>query len=178
MNLRHRPTVRLGLLLTAVATLWAMTAPGVLATPPGRDVVYGSPIFIPAGEGCAFDVTVVPQPGAHARITYFADGRERWIAHGDATFTNVVTGATFQHRARFNATDVYIAATNQIRSMINGTVFIAFWPGDQGPFGEVGANGAMYRFTGHVEVVMEADTQVFTSFKSSGRVQDICAALS
>jgi hypothetical protein len=168
----------LATLLVAISALWAMAAPGVQAKPPERDVIHGSPIFVPAGEGCAFDVVEIPDPGAHVRITYFSDGRERSIAHADVRIINVDTGATFYHRARFNSTDVYIAATNQFRSVIDGTVWITFWPGDQGPFGTVGTNGAMYRFTGHVELLVEADTLVYTSFKSSGRVQDVCAALS
>lgn len=162
----------------AVLALTVITAPAALAAAPVRAVIYGGPIFIPAGQGCAFDVTETPHPGAHARVTDFADGRTVWNAHGNATFRNEDTGVTFEHRARFLSTERYDPETNDILGATDGQVFMNFWPGDQGPYGVVGSSGAIYRFTGRLEYRFDLDTFMLTSFASTGRVVDICAALS
>lgn len=172
------PLVRTAMTLTLLAAVSVMTAPGAQADQPIRGVIYPAPLFIPAGEGCAFDVSLDPGPDAQARTAEFADGRSVRNAHADVTFTNDETGATFEHRARFLATSRYDPLTNEFVITVDGTVFIQFGPGDQGPYGVVGSDGAMYRFTGGVEYRADADTFAYTYFASTGKVEDICAALS
>jgi hypothetical protein len=59
-----------------------------------------------------------------------------------------------------------------------GHALFFFLPGDVGPFGEVGADGAFYYFVGHVEEVLDLETNVITSFEWSGRVTEVCSLIS
>jgi hypothetical protein len=166
-------------LLTGLMALAASAAPVAQAAKPVRTVLEPTnPFVVPAGQGCAFDVLWSPHAGLRRQITEFADGRVVTNANGEATLTNLETSATFEHLVRFHALDTYAASTNSIVSTVDGQVMIAFWPGDQGPYGVVGASGATLRFTGHVETTIDADTFAITQFRSSGRILDVCAVLS
>jgi hypothetical protein len=50
-----------------------------------------------------------------------------------------------------------------------------FYPGDQGPFGEVGEPGALYAFAGTSSVTVDLNTFAYTAFSYQGSVTDLCA---
>ena len=76
----------------------------------------------------------------------------------------------------FKATDTFVDA-NTVNSVIIGRVWVQFYPGDQGPFGVVGANGAAYAFDGQLSYTLDLNTFAFTSFSYKGPVVDLCAEL-
>jgi len=156
-----------------------VSAAPALASKPFR-TVFGppDPVVIPAGSGCAFDVleSVILDDHARGLYTEFADGRMVTHANGDATLTNMDSGASFLHRARFHDISTIVSA-DVVHSITTGSVFINFLPGDDGPLGEVSEPGAMIRFTGRVEYDYNVTTNSITDFAYSGTTIDICAAL-
>jgi hypothetical protein len=172
-------TRRSAVLLTALVALAAVAAPVAHAGKPARTVLGPlAPYVVPAGEGCAFDIHTSPQADIRRTITEFDDGRVVTTVRGTAILTNMDTDATFVHRVRFHNTDTYDAGTNEIVSVVEGQVNIYLWPGDLGPYGEVGASGAIFRHTGRVVLRLDADTFVVTYYRSTGKIEDVCAALS
>jgi hypothetical protein len=59
-----------------------------------------------------------------------------------------------------------------------GHVIFYFYPGDQGPYGEVGVNGGYYHVVGLVKQTYDIPNDVVTSFKWVGRATDICGLIS
>jgi hypothetical protein len=163
-------------LLVLVALLALPVAEGAK---PIREVFGpGPPDVFPAGLGCSFDVGRVIDPDSSFGIdTFFSDGRFLRIAHGDVAFTNLVTGTSYFQKSRFQETQVYDEAANDVASETAGRFYSNLWPGDQGPFGEVGEYGAMYIFEGTASSTYDIDTDRVTSFEYTGRVTDLCAIL-
>jgi hypothetical protein len=158
------------LLVLLVAALSAV--PTALGVAPIRTVTEPEePILIPAGTGCAFDV--LEELGENARITFteFSDGRLRAQAHGDVVLRNLETEQSSDWKNRWNAwqTSTVFEAS--------GRLLFSFFPGDQGPFGTVGENGALFGLVGHTEITFDADTGAITSFSLDGQAIDICPLL-
>ncbi|MGZ8822151.1 MAG: hypothetical protein ACXWX1_12620 [Aeromicrobium sp.] len=110
-------------------------------------------------------------------IFEFDSGRTVFITNGNPTLTNLATGRTFDHKARFHVVDTYNPQTNEIVEVTTGQVNGVFWPGDQGPWGVVSYPGRMLRFTGNTRTTFDVDSESITSFSYSGQVMDVCAAL-
>ncbi len=178
MSRRHPPLLALSIAVLALAAL-ALSPAVALAAKPTRSVLGpGAAFTIPAGQACAFDLHVAPGDDNRRTVTEFDDGRVVTNTNGTAVLTNVDSGATFIHKARYHVTETFDAATNDVRSVTDGQINFWFFPGDQGPYGEVASPGAFYRFTGHVEATFDLDTFTITAFTYRGKVQDVCAALS
>ena len=163
--------------LLVVAALFALPVAG--AAKPDRVVIHGvDPDVIPAGLGCPFDVLWEVAGTPRFRITTsFSDGREMTVGHGSVVLTNLETRIRYVHDSRYQYTDVYDEASNAIVEQGNGRIVFTFWPGDQGLFGEVGADGAMYALHGNWRYTWDLDTDVLTAFKFSGTATDLCAIL-
>jgi hypothetical protein len=175
-----RPTVRLtrwlrgGVIAGVLALLWA--AP-VAAAQPTRLVFYPQSHVDPAGTACAFDVNFEPRRGWDAQ-TDFSNGAEVLNAHVSVLVTNAETGASFVHNATFHGIDRFDAATGIDHGTTDGQVLMQFYPGDMGPFGVVGAPGALLRFVGTSWYTWDANANAFTEFAYQGTVTDVCALLS
>ena len=179
MFLQRPPHRRLIAAASIVVALLLSAVPATYGAKPFRTVLPPSdPVVIPAGQGCSFDVLEEPGPDARPTITVFDDGRTVLHAHANATLTNVDTGASFAHRARFHLVQRYDPETNQVSQVVSGQVFITFWAGDQGPYGVVSEPGLMLRFTGTAQITADAETGVYSEFSSTGFFTDICALLS
>jgi hypothetical protein len=147
------------------------------AAQPARTRYVPSTGPIPAGTACSFEVLRQILPGAHDVYTEYSDGRSVLNAHGDVVLTNAETGASFVHHAAFNSPEWFDPSTGLIRGMVNGSVLQGFWPGDAGPYGVVGAPGALYRFVGTIWYAYDPDTYVTVEFRYQGTITDICALL-
>lgn len=171
-----KPVVLVLFLLTTVGL-----APAVLAAKPTRIVDEGptDPFVIPAGENCEFDVGFVGSDNAGGATIDFGDGRLAAFGHGEPTFTNLDTGAVYDDwTSQYRTLETYEPVTNEVIGQTSGRIWTTFWPGDAGPSGVVGEAGAFFGFVGNVEITMDADTFVFTSFSLDGTATDICAELS
>lgn len=164
----------------AVVVAFALVAvPSTYGAKPDRSVLGPSePSVSLAGEGCAFDILWQPSADARRMITEFDDGRTVYITNGNPTLTNLETGTTFAHRARYHVTDTYDPASNSVLSVITGQIILGFWAGDMGPYGEVSSPGLLLRVTGISRLTVDLDTFVITDFSLDGRVtDDVCAQL-
>jgi hypothetical protein len=140
-------------------------------------IEQSDPGLIPAGFGCSFDVQTQPLDGSRIAITEFDDGRVMAVENANAILTNLDTGATFLHRARFHVVETYDPASNDLHDETSGRVNINFYPGDLGPFGVVTEPGALLRFVGHVSFTIDLDTGLVTEFSNTGTVTDVCSLL-
>ena len=166
--------------ITGLVVLVALLAlPVAEGAKPIRDKgTHPEPVLIPAGFGCAFDVLREVSPDFSFQIfTDFSDGRSTVVGHGNLTLTNLDTGTSYEQKSRYQFTDVYDEATNTAFSDGGGRYYFNFYPGDQGPFGEVGENGALYLFVGSNSLTFDLDTELITSFSYTGTVTDLCAIL-
>ena len=102
--------------------------------------------------------------------TSFSDGRFTRVAHANVTFTNLDTGTSYFQKSRFQETDVYDEATNTVFSEASGRFYTQFYPGDQGPFGEVGRGErrVLPCFDGSNSITFDADIEVYASFSYTG----------
>ena len=152
--------------------------PMAKAAKPDR-TVFGpsSPDTIPAGFGCSFDVGFQPSDDAFRIVTVFSDGRTVTIGHGRPTLTNLDTGESYVQTSRYKATETYNPESNDVLIEVSGRIYLQFFPGDQGPSGTVGANGALFAVAGHAALTVDLDTFVYTSFSLDGQSLDLCAAI-
>lgn len=152
------------------ASVLALVAvPTAMGAKPIRTVISPlPPIALPAGLGCSFPLDGQPDPKAQQTIMEFSDGRIVTFGHANATLTNLDTGASILWRSRYRLSD------NSGR----GRFFFLFFPGDEGPLGEVGENGALLGLVGHFQWTADPLTDVITSFTLNGQATDICALLS
>ena len=169
----HRAAITGLLVLAALLAL-----PVAEGAKPIREVFGPSqPGVIPAGEGCAFDVLWQPSPDAFHTETYFSDGRVQTIGHGNPTLTNLETKKSYVQTSRYEITEVLDDETNDVLGEGHGRFLAGFLPGDQGPYGEVGADGANYGMIGNFRYTFDLDTLTLTSFQFSGSATDVCAIL-
>jgi hypothetical protein len=166
--------VRGGVIAGVLALLWA--AP-VAAAQPTRLVYFPAPHVDPAGTACSFDVLFEPLRGWDA-LSDFSNGAEVLKAQVNVLVTNETNGASYVHKAIFHAVDRYNSVTGIDRGVTNGQVLIQFLPGDVGPFGVVGASGALLRFVGTVWYTWDANANALTEFSYEGTVTDVCALIS
>jgi len=126
--------------------------------------------IIPADEnGCGFDL--------HVQADHLPDRARAPIGSGDITFTNLETGATYLQHSRYTATETVDPATGSVHVTIIGRIWIEFYPGDQGPSGEVQEPGLDLLFSGTIEFTVN-ENDVFTAFSNTGEYKDLCALLS
>ena len=165
--------------LIAVALALAVVAPASAATPPARTVSYPAGFVAPAGQACAFDIRGVPTSGFKA-TTVFDDGHWMVSFRVKGYYENLVTHKTYWVNDTWSEDDVYDATTNILTITASGQLDVPFWPGDASPFGGgVVTDAAFYRFAGTTVNVIDLNgTPRTADFSWSGRITDICAALS
>ena len=169
-------TMRGGLIAGALAL--AMAAPAAAATPPTRTVHYPTGFVMQPGEGCAFAVAGVPTSGFVA-VTVFSDGHEMRSIRVKGYYETLDNHKTYWVNDTWTEIDVWDPATQLYTITANGQIDVPFWPGDASPFGGVVTDAAFYHFTGTtVNVVDFSGVPRTADFTWSGRITDICAALS
>jgi len=162
----------------AIALVLALAAVApAAAAQPSRAVYHLTGGTHAAGEGCAFDISYVDTAGSRQTVTDFSDGREEVNTHAVATLTNESNGKTFVHKAFFHDVSWFDATAGVYRDLTNGQVIEWFYPGDVGPFGVVGPDGAAYRIEGTVWLTWDPDVNAITEFSYVGTVTDVCALL-
>jgi len=172
---RRRSAALVALLGAALALI---AAPSALGAKPTKTVVEAENFFIPAGEGCPFDVEEQVAEGTTFVVKEFGDGR--FVTHGNSEpiLVNLETGASFVQKTRATVTETFDPVANDLFFEISGRIFVSFLPGDQGPFGEVGADGALFSVIGHQRFRLDLDENLITSYSLNGQAIDICPFLS
>ena len=176
MSDHHRSAWRRAGVLALTLALVAVAAVPALAAKPVREQLSTDPTVLGAGSGCAFPVEFRPQAGSHFTSTEFTD---RTVRQSSArlTLTNLENGGTVEAKDFSRYSERYDAQTNDVRIEISGQTILYFFPGDQGPEGEVGENGALYAVVGHVQETLDLDQNLITSFTLRGQAQELCSLL-
>lgn len=170
-----RPALGAALALTLALVV---AAPAAAATPPTRTLTYPQGWFAPAGQACTFDIRGVPTSGFEA-TTVFSDSYSIRSVRVKGYYENLVTHKTYWVNDTWSEDDVWDPTTNLFTLTGNGQIDVPFWPNDASPFGGVVTTAVLYRFAGHtVNVVDFNGTPRTADFSWSGRITDICAALS
>jgi hypothetical protein len=165
----------------ALALMLIAAAP-VAAAQPSRSVRPLSGGFTyPAGTACAFEVAGAPSRVSveHGFIadTTFSDGTVLHFVRAKGAYVNVATGARFSTEDTFRDVSTYDPVTNTLTGVETGQTTWSFLPGDVGPFGLVGSDGALYHFIGSLSYTYDLNTFHSTAFSYTGSVEDVCAAL-
>jgi hypothetical protein len=167
--------------LTLAAVILALLVSNPLpaiAGKPTRTVIEPTGVLIPAGFGCSFDVEGQPDEDAWSAITEFEDGRIQIISNAKPTLTNLDTGESIVHHSSYKQTLSYDPIGNDFLIELSGRIFAQFFPGEEGPFGEVGEDGALLSLAGYFQATWDLDTELYTSFSMDGKVTDLCTLLS
>ncbi|WP_162486105.1 hypothetical protein [Arthrobacter sp. Rue61a] len=138
-------------------------------------ITVPEPFVIPAGVGCTFPVAGEAED-VRGTITEFADGRIVTHDIADPTLNDVDTGKSLVHRSRFHVTDWPSSVEGGVVFDTSGQLFMAVFPGDQGPYGLVEYPSLLLSVSGHAGVTMDSSTFVCTSFALNGTATDLCAA--
>jgi hypothetical protein len=177
MIVSRLPRAARGAVIALVLAL-AMAAPAAAATPPTRTVTYPQGWFAPAGQACTFDIRGVPTSGFEA-TTVFSDSYSIRSVRVKGYYENLVTHKTYWVNDTWTEQDVWDATTQLYTITGSGQIDVPFWPGDASPFGGLVATAAYYRFAGTTVNVLDFNgTPRTADFTWSGRMTDICAALS
>ena len=164
--------------MVAGALALAMAAPAAAATPPTRTVHFPTGFVMDPGQGCAFAVRGVPVSGFSA-VTTFSDGLEMRSIRVKGYYENLDTHKTYWVNDTWTEKDVWDETTQLYTITGNGQIDVPFWPGDASPFSGVVTDAAFYRFAGTTVNVVDFNGVPRTAdFTWSGRITDICAALS
>lgn len=166
-----------GAIIAGVLAL-AMAAPAAAATPPVRTVHFPTGFVMDPGQGCAFAVRGVPVSGFSA-VTTFSDGFVMRSVRIKGYYENLDTHKTYWVNDTWTEKDVWDEATQLYTITGTGQIDVPFWPGDASPFGGIVTDSKFYRFAGTTLNVVDFNGVPRTSdFTWSGRITDICAALS
>lgn len=179
MSRRNRLARGAGIALT----LGLIAAAPAAAAQPTRTVRPLSGGFVlPAGTACAFAVAGSPSTvsvrNGFVSTLAFSSGEVLRFVRAEGAYVNLATGAEFPTEDTFRDLSTYDAATGIIVGVESGETTWSFLPGDQGPFGIVGSDGALYHMIGTVSYTFDVNTNHATQFAYTGSVTDVCAALS
>jgi hypothetical protein len=163
--------------VVALVLALAAAAPAAAAQPV-MDRFESNPSDLAAGQACAFPIERDALPGGFDMTREYSDGRFVFSAHVDILLTNPANGKTFVHKAKFNGIDRYDPSTGIDIGVTSGQVLMQFLPGDMGPYGIVGSNGALFRFVGSSWYTWSDTAGALIDFGYKGTVTDVCALLS
>ena len=166
-----------------IALVFALVvaAPAAAAQPSRSVGALSGGFTLPAGTACAFDVAGEPSTVsvAHGFVanTAFTDGTVLRFVRSKGAYVNVATGARYPTEDTFRDLSTYDATTNLQVGVETGQTTWSFLPGDVGPYGVVGSDGALYHFIGSVTYTWDNNTFHITAFSYTGSVQDVCAVI-
>jgi hypothetical protein len=173
--------------LTAALSL-AAAAPAAASQPTHTVRPLHGGFVLPAGTACAFDVAGQPNPkptsaaafqsGGFVGETDFSDGSVMYSVRARGAYVNLETGAQFPTLDTYADLEGIDPDSGNIVGVARGQVTFFFYPGDQGPFGVVGSDGALYHVDGVASYTIDANTFATLAFAYTGSITDVCAALS
>jgi len=146
------------------------------AAKPERGPLVTEPTVLGPGQACAFDVEISQAPGGNYTETFFSD---RYVVTGSGgdRVRRLPNGPSLTLPTSGKVTVSDLANGDQ-RLQASGRTVFYFYEGDQGPFGEVGPDGALYYIVGHVDEVLDPETDfTVTSFKWSGTATELCSRI-
>jgi hypothetical protein len=152
---------------------------------------YREPIRSPVGavggvgDGGAFVVPASQNPCGFRELVefevigvswVFSDGHVVEVNVATITITNLETGTSYVQTSDYRISTTVEADGSEF-VVIDGSRWMGFLEGDQGPEGLVGRGGAEYFVTGHQTFVYDPKEDVITSYEVDGLVIDVCQVL-
>ncbi len=173
-------SARGAMIAVVLALVWA--APAAAAQPTRTVRPLQGEFVLPAGMACAFDVAGEPSAvsirNGFVAETAFRDGTVLHFVRAKGAYLNIATGARYLTEDTYRDLSTYDANTNLQVGVETGQTTWSFLPGDIGPYGVVGSDGALYHFIGSVSYTWNNNTFHITAFSYTGSVEDVCAAIS
>lgn len=165
----------------AVTILTAMPMNAATAAKPSRDPMRGAPTgpsgsFVIREGQWSCPITVLVEFESRVIHWLFSDGRDVLVSTATITFTNVKTGTSYVQRSDYRSS-IRTAGDGTEVEVIDGSRWMGFLRGDQGPEGVVGRGGSDYFVTGHQSLTYDPKRDVITSYESNGQTLDACEVL-
>ena len=160
----------------ALVTFGLVGASIASAAKPERGPLITEPTVLEPGQACAFDVEISQVPGSNFTETFFSN-RYVITGSGHERVRQLPGGpsVTLPTSGKVTVSDL---VNGDQRVQASGRNIFYFFEGDQGPFGEVGSNGALYYIVGHVDEVLDPDTGfTVTAFEWSGSATELCSQI-
>lgn len=181
MLLRQTPVIAGGVLVTAVLTTAAVSAPTAAVTateshPSPWTPYEGSGFEVPAGEICEFELhgELLSDKERYRVVETYPDGstrREEWTGQLLFRYLNVETGESIERNLTGRGDFVYYEDGSWSLVNVGGHIGVGLHPGDDPEKGYYVISGAGYELhqdpTGHR-----------TLFPGSGNAENICETLS
>ena len=163
------------IVVAAVAGAALAGGSGALAAKPDRAPYEPGPLELEPGQACEFPVTIETLPGSNYTQTFFSDGREVITGSGRERVTNESNAKSIVLHS--GGTSRFTVDGDNLLIELSGRGSLYFFAGDQGPFGEVGADGALYSYVGRVEEVLDLNQDLITSATLNGRATELCSLI-
>ena len=161
----------------AACVLLVGSVGSVSAVPPDREPLVAEPLEFAAGDVCEFALLIETTVNRGTFRTFYdrnGDVRVNLITgSGVSRYTNLETGESIE----LVGGGVGVLSDPGDGTFVidaRGLASFYFFPGDQTPVGE---GSGLWVVSGRARSVLDLATNVVTSFESSGRLTDICAAL-
>lgn len=171
----RRHTVAKRVVVLGVAVLILAGASVAQAAQPERAPYTPDPTLLEPGQACGFGVEIA-QEGNYTQ-TVFDDGTFVVTGSGQDRVTNLDDDISLTLRTSGKLT-MSESMDGDLRIQASGRTVFYLFEGDQGPFGLVDFPGALYYIVGHVDEILDLDTDTVTSFEWSGRATQLCSLIS
>jgi hypothetical protein len=171
---RPRRAGRLGALL-ALAAAGAAVPAAQAAKPVSATVLPNERTVLPAHRACPFRVIDEALPGSRRVERVYRNGRHVVSGPARERLTNPANGRSIVRNGS-GVVSYRKDGDGTTRFAFSGPVVLYFYPGDAGPRGVAGEDGALFHVTGKVRETLAEDGTV-TSFGLRGRARELCRLL-
>jgi hypothetical protein len=153
-----------------VVALVAVSA--AVAAKPDKAPIGPTELDLLPGEACAFPVRLAST--GNLKTMTFSDGRSVTTGSSRDTVTNLSPGGgSTTLRSAGSAT--FVEDGTDLHITLAGRGIVYLFAGDEGPYGTVGPDGALYHVSGRVQEVLDLEQNVITAFQASGTVTELCS---
>jgi hypothetical protein len=161
-------------MLVALGGVWGSFS-AAQAAKPTKKVVPNTTSTLAAGHACPFKVIDKTLPDSRRVERVFSNGRHLFTGPAREKLTNAKSGASIVVNSS-GTVSYKKGADGKTRYRFTGPNVLYFFPGDEGPFGKVGENGALYHVVGKVGETLAKD-DVVTAFVLRGRATELCSKI-
>ena len=162
-------------MVLALATVGLVVPAAQAAKPVSTTVVPNGTSVLAAHKACPFKVIDESLPGSRRVERVYRNGRHVISGPARERLTNPETGKSIIRNG--SGTVSYLKhADGTTHFAFSGPTIFFFYPGDEGPRGKAGDDGALFHVVGRVRETLDK-TDVVTSFSFRGRAKELCHLL-
>lgn len=172
MRMVQRRSNRVGLAAALGIICAVLVVAGADAANPTTKVVPNTTTVLAAKHACAFKVIDKILPSSRRVERIYKNGRHVTTGPSRDKLTNAKSGASIVLNSS-GTVSYRKGAAGKTHYTFTGPNVLYFYPGDRGPTGITGENGALYHLVGKVTEILGKD-DVVTSFAFHGRSTELC----